>query len=70
MNGCVMSEGSYENDSREGHFNIYNENGDLIKVMFFVNNTLTSETTINPLLRTASLVDTRENFLNACCLRL
>ena len=44
MNGLRMNEGQYDNDSREGHFSVYNVQGELVKVMLFVNNVVKSET--------------------------
>ena len=39
-----MAVGQYVNDSREGKFYLFDENGALIKVLLFNNNILTDET--------------------------
>ena len=43
MNGKLFSEGRYQHGKREGFFNVYDEGGNQIKRLLFVNNVLLEE---------------------------
>jgi antitoxin component YwqK of YwqJK toxin-antitoxin module len=43
FNGRILSEGRYVNGFRDGYFKIYNEAGQHIKSILFVNNNLMEE---------------------------
>lgn len=43
MNGKLFSEGRYQHGKREGFFNVYDESGNQIKRLLFVNNVLLEE---------------------------
>jgi len=47
MNGRLMSQGQYENDSREGYFYLFDEGGGLTKILLFNNNDLIGETIVS-----------------------
>ena len=47
MSGPLLSEGSYQHGKREGFFDVYDENGNQIKRLLFVNNVLLEETTVS-----------------------